>query len=75
MADEQAGQAQLSLQILHEVKNLRLDGTSPKRDRLVGDDCRVLASGQTDALERPPENRGVAVQISFEQPTCSMIFL
>ncbi len=71
VADEQVGQAQLSLQILHEVKNLRLNGHVQGGDRLVGDDqvgCQGQRASKTDALELSArELVGVAVQDFFGQ--------
>ena len=54
VADEQVGQPELSLQILHEVEDLRLDGHVQGRDRLVGDDQvrrQSQRTSKTDALE------------------------
>ena len=36
--DEQVGQAELGLELLHEVDDLRLDGDVERRDRLVADE-------------------------------------
>jgi hypothetical protein len=38
VADEQIGQPELALQVLHQVDDLRLDRDVQRRDRLVADD-------------------------------------
>ena len=53
VGDEQVGQAELVLQVVEQVDDLRLDRDVERRDRLVGDDeLRVQRerAGDADAL-------------------------
>ena len=56
MRDEEVGQAELVLQILEQIDDLRLHGDVERRDRLVGDDQLGLhrqCTGDADALALP----------------------
>jgi hypothetical protein len=53
MADEQIGQAQLALQVLHEIEHLGLHRDIERTDRLVGHDqagAGYQSAGNGDAL-------------------------
>ena len=59
VGDEQVGQAELALELLEQVEDLRLDRHVERGDRLVADDEVRLEDerpGDADALALPPEN-------------------
>src|SRR5207245_174761 len=59
MADEEQCEAELPLQILQQVDDLRLDGDVERRDRLVADDqlgLRRKRPGNADALALAARN-------------------
>ena len=54
VADEQVGQPQLFLEVLHEIQNLRLHRHVQRRHRLVRyDEARVHYEGARDANALP----------------------
>ena len=72
VGDEQVGQAELLLQVLQQVEDLRLDRDVQRRDRLVADDqLRVQRqrAGDADALPlAAAEGVRVAAHVLRAQP-------